>query len=111
MPFIDTGELHPKEPLPGWVGRFFHSAHMTFSYYRIEPGTPLHRHHHPEEEVWHVLEGELEMSLGDDTRVLRAGQAAIVPGDVVHSVRAVSPCLAIVVDTPTRDSVGGIDIR
>lgn len=111
MPFVDANELPAKEPLPGWVGRFFHSEHMTFSYYEIAPGTGLPTHHHPNEEVWHVLDGELEMVLGDATTILRAGQVAIVPGDVPHSAGARTPCRAIVVDHPTRDRVGGVDIR
>ena len=110
MPFIETSKLTPKEPLPGWSGRFFHSTHMTFSYYDIEPGTPLHLHHHPEEEVWHVVEGELEMAIGDVTRIVRAGEAAIVPANVAHRATAHRRCRAIVVDSPVRTRVGGVDI-
>jgi quercetin dioxygenase-like cupin family protein len=111
MPFIDTGKLSLKEPLPGWQGRFFHSEHMTFSYYDITPGSRIHPHHHPNEEVWNVVEGELEMIVDGTTRVVRAGEAAVVPAEVEHAVEAVSPCRVIVVDHPARDFVGGVDIR
>src|SRR2546429_2554139 len=100
MPFIDPEKLTPKEPLPGWSGRFFHSANMTFSYYDIAPGTPLHRHQHPEEEVWHIVEGELEMVIGDVTRVVRAGEAAVVPPNTEHCATPRQRCRAIVVDFP-----------
>jgi len=111
MPFIVPSELAVKEPRPGWRGRFFHSEHMTFSYYEAAPGADVHLHRHPQEEVWHVVEGELEMVLDGVARVLRAGEAAVVPPGVEHSARARGPCRAIVVDHPTRDSVGGVDIR
>jgi len=111
MPFIDSRELPVKQPLPGWAGRFFHSDHMTFSYYEIEPATAVHRHHHPQEEAWHVIAGELEVFLDGNTRILGPGEAAVVPAEAEHSARAVTRCRAIVVDHPTRDAVGGISLR
>ena len=44
------------EPLPGWSGRFLHSATMTFAHYDIAAGAaPLHEHQHEQEEVWHIV--------------------------------------------------------
>lgn len=57
MPFIDTNQLKVKEPLPGWRGRYFHSDNMTFAYYAVAAGASIHEHAHPNEEVWHVIEG------------------------------------------------------
>ena len=111
MGFIDTNQLPVREPRPGFRGRFFHSEHMTFAYYAITAGADVHRHSHPSDEVWHVLEGQLEVALGDKVRVLRAGEAAVVPPNVEHAARAITDCRAIVADSPARDSVGGIDIR
>src|SRR5262245_14150729 len=108
MPFVDTGTLPVKEPRPGWRARFFHSEHMTFGYYDIEPGSEVHTHHHPQEEVWHVVEGELELVVDGVTRLVRAGDAAVVPAEVPHSARAERRCRAIVVDYPVRESVGGV---
>ncbi len=111
MPFIETAELAAKEPLPGWVGRVFHSAHMTFGYYEIAPGSRLHLHHHPNEEVWNVVQGELEMVVGDIKMVLRAGDAAVIPAGVEHSANASGYCRAIVVDYPVRERIEGADLR
>jgi quercetin dioxygenase-like cupin family protein len=111
MAFIDPAELTVHEPRPGFHGRFFHSAHMTFSYYDIDAGADVHPHHHPQEEVWHLLAGEADVTVDGETRRVRPGGAAVVPAGVEHSVRAVTQCRAIVVDHPLRDSVGGVDIR
>src|SRR6266508_4474488 len=56
-------------------GGFFHSDHMTFAYYEIEAGSEVHLHHHPQEEVWHVVEGELELP-GDREQPGRRRMAA-----------------------------------
>jgi len=111
MPFIQTSQLPVKEPRPGWQGRFFHSDHMTFAYYEIAAGSEVHVHRHPQEEVWHIIDGELEMVVDGATSVLRAGDAAVVRADVEHAARVRGHCRAIVVDYPIRESVGGVDIR
>jgi quercetin dioxygenase-like cupin family protein len=81
---------------------------MTFAYYNVSADADVHAHEHPHEEVWHVVAGALELTLGDETRVVRAGDAAIVAADERHSVRATEPTRAIVVDYPLRESLAGI---
>jgi quercetin dioxygenase-like cupin family protein len=80
---------------------------MTFGYYRVAAGASIHEHAHPNEEVWHVIEGELEVTVGDETRVAGPGCVAIVPPNTPHSVRALRASRAIVVDHPRREAVGG----
>jgi quercetin dioxygenase-like cupin family protein len=106
MPFVDVDALPIREPRPGWSGRFFHSEHLTFAYYAIEAGAEVHSHEHAQEETWHVLDGELEFTLSEVTRVLGPGQAVVVPAGETHRVRALAPSRAIVVDHPLRASVG-----
>lgn len=110
MVFVDPLALPEREPKPGWRGRFFHSGRMTFAYYRIEAGGALPLHAHENEEIWNIVAGEVEMTVGDETRVLTCGQAAIVPSGVVHAVVVKRDTYAIVVDSPRRGSVGGIQI-
>src|SRR5258705_1974658 len=108
MAFIDVKALPDRGPKPGWHGRFFHSQHMTFAYYDLDPGASLHLHSHPNEEVWHVIEGELELTLGDETRTVRAGSAVVVPSDMKHAVAVNAACRVIVVDHPVRYELAGI---
>src|SRR6516225_2937445 len=111
VPLVDVPSLPILEPRAGWHGQFFHSEHMTFAYYAIAAGSAVHLHDHEEEEVWHVLEGELEISLPDGVHRLHPGQAAIVRGGERHGVRAVRASRVIVVDHPVRATVGGIATR
>ena len=84
---------------------------MTFAYYEIAAGADVHDHEHPNEEVWNVSEGALELTLGTQTSVVRAAEAAVIAANERHSVRALEPTRAIVVDHPVRDSVAGIPLR
>jgi quercetin dioxygenase-like cupin family protein len=111
MAFIDTNELRVVEPLAGWKGRFFHSEHMTFAYYTVAAGASVHEHAHSNDEVWNVIEGELEVTIAGETRVVGASAAVIIPPNTPHSVKALTDVRAIVVDHPLRDSIGGVDLR
>ena len=103
MTLIDTRTLPVIERKPGWHGRYFNSPSMTFALYEFEAGAVIPEHHHVQEEVWHVLEGELEMIVDGVASRAGAGWAGIVPPDTLHAVRAITGGRAIVVDTPIRE--------
>jgi quercetin dioxygenase-like cupin family protein len=102
MPFIDTRSLNVIERLPGWYGRYFHSSSMTFAHYDFKRGASIHEHCHLQEEVYEVIEGELELTIDGVTQVARAGIVAIVPSNARHSVKALTDGRAIIVDYPLR---------
>ncbi len=79
MPFVDTSSLRVIERLPGWNGRYFHSACMTFAHYDFTRGSSIHEHTHAEEEVYEVIEGALEMTIDGVVQSASAGLVAIVP--------------------------------
>jgi quercetin dioxygenase-like cupin family protein len=101
--FIDTSSLPTLERLPGWRGRYFDSPSMTFAHYEFDVGSSIHEHSHPQEEVWEVIEGELEITIGGVTQIAGPGFAGIVPPNTLHSVKAISDGKAIVVDYPLCD--------
>jgi quercetin dioxygenase-like cupin family protein len=103
MPFIDTKELPEVERRPGWHGRYFDSPSMTFGHYVFDAGATIQKHQHHEEEVWQILEGELEITIGDVTERAGPGFVGIVPPDTPHAVRAITGGKALVVDHPRRE--------
>src|SRR5216684_4415226 len=102
MPFVDTSNLRVIERLPGWHGRYFHSPSMTFAHYDFARGSSIHQYFHPQEEVYEVIEGELEVTIDGVTQIARAGTVAIVPINVPHSVKALTDGRAIIVSYPLR---------
>ena len=102
MPFVDTSMLEVVERRPGWYGRYFDSPSMTFAHYEFTEGSTIHEHSHPQEEVWQVIEGELEIDVDGDVRIAGPGLAAIVPPNVRHAVRALTNGKAHVIDYPLR---------
>ncbi|MGA2900687.1 MAG: cupin domain-containing protein [Candidatus Acidiferrales bacterium] len=102
MTFVDTSSLKVIERLPGWFGRYFHSANMTFAHYDFKRGASIHEHFHPQEEVYEVTEGELEVTIDGEARIARPGLVAIVPSNARHSIKALTDGRAIIVDYPLR---------
>ena len=102
MPFVDISSLRVIERLPGWHGRYFHSESMTFAHYDFVRGSSIHEHLHPQEEVYEVIEGELELTIDGVAQITRPGLVAIVPAGVRHSVKALTDGRAIIVDYPLR---------
>ncbi|HKV37646.1 MAG TPA: cupin domain-containing protein [Blastocatellia bacterium] len=107
MPFVNTSDIRPRVALPGWSGRFVNSQNMTFVYYDIAEGAQsIHEHSHVQEEVWHVMEGQIEVTIEGVTRSAGPGCVAIVPSGAPHSVNVVQACRVIVADYPTREPFG-----
>ena len=102
MPIIEIGSLDVMERLPGWYGRYFHSPSMTFAHYDFSCGASIHEHSHLQEEVYEVIEGELEITIDGRAQIVRPGLVAIVPSGVRHSVKALTDGRAIIIDYPRR---------
>jgi mannose-6-phosphate isomerase-like protein (cupin superfamily) len=103
VPFVDPPEMLQGEPLPGWVGHFFHAENMTFAHYDIaSDAAPLHEHHHEQEEVWNVVDGEIAITIAGEERRVGRGGVAIVPPNTPHSVRPLGACRAVIADYPLR---------
>ena len=75
---------------------------MTFAHCDFVRGASVHEHFHAQEEVYEVIEDELEVTIDGMTQVARPGLVAIVPARVRYSLKAVTDGRAIIVDYPLR---------
>ena len=86
MAFLELEDIEVKEPVPGYRGRFVHSEKMTLAYWAIDAGAPLPEHSHPHEQVVNVIDGEFELRVEGEARVM--GSVAVTLG---FSSTAASP--------------------
>jgi len=103
MPYIDFNTRKKIRVWDGITGPVYHSGQITFGYFTIEAGTDLPAHSHPHEQWTHLIQGELEFTIGDETMVLQPGMAALIPSGVVHSGKALTECRAIDCFLPVRE--------
>lgn len=92
-----------KEIVPGIYGRFVHGQTMTLSFVDIKKGTQLPMHSHPHEQITHILEGELEMTIGGEKMFLTPGTVHVIPGNTPHDAFAHSDCKVIDAFSPVRE--------
>ena len=103
MTFVRISEIKPNEVLPGFRGRFVHGTGLTVAYWEIAEGSELPMHDHPQEMMINLIEGEMELTVGEETRTVVAGDVVVVPGNVTHGGRALKDCRVIDVWHPVRD--------
>ncbi len=95
LPGIDLTPGLRSHPLVG--------KKLLASFVRYQPNSVAPLHAHEEEQVFIVLEGELEITLGDEVRRVKAGDAALIPAWVPHSVRSLDqPAYQLDVFSPPR---------
>ncbi|MEO9964704.1 MAG: cupin domain-containing protein [Reichenbachiella sp.] len=103
MIFHQLENLETKELLPGIVGHLIHTDTLTIGYFNIAKGAVLPAHAHVHEQVTNLLEGEFEMTVGGETKILTAGSVATIPSNAEHSGVALTDCKVIDVFNPVRE--------
>lgn len=106
MRIVDTSALPTLEKLPGWHGKLIHADSMTFAHWTFDEGAEIHEHHHEQEEVWHILEGRLEVTAGGESDEAGAGDVLILSPNTPHRIRVIKAGRAIVADHPVRKDFG-----
>jgi mannose-1-phosphate guanylyltransferase len=73
----------------------------------FEPGQEHASHAHAgQDKLYLILEGSAEVRVGEEQEILSAGDAAVAPSGVVHSIRNPGPnrliVLAVLAPPPTK---------
>ena len=85
--YEDDPTMRIKVNFPFFLGTGTKSTAVV--YFEIEPGHRLGTHTDSAEEILLILEGEAEVSLGDEQGRLSAGEMALVPAMEPHGLRNV----------------------
>lgn len=102
MPVYDLNTQPTRELIPGFHGRFVHTENVTVAFWTVEAGAVLPEHSHIHEQVTSVLAGEFELTVAGESHRLLPGSVATVPGNAIHSGRAVTDCRLVDVFHPAR---------
>jgi quercetin dioxygenase-like cupin family protein len=103
MGFIDLNSIDEKEIITGFRARFVHGDNLTLAYWDVDPGAELPEHSHFQEQICNVLEGQFELTVDGESRIVEPGVAAVIPSDVLHSGKAITACRILDIFHPTRD--------
>jgi quercetin dioxygenase-like cupin family protein len=95
--------IAPREIMKGFAGKAIHTDTMTFVYWTIEKGAILPAHQHPHEQVVNMLSGSFELTAGNETLTLNPGDIYAIPGNTIHSGRALTAAHILDVFCPVRE--------
>jgi quercetin dioxygenase-like cupin family protein len=83
--------------------RFIHTGNITVAFNELKAGAEVPAHQHIHETIDYVQEGELEMTIGNETVQMNTGTVARIPSDIPHSAKAITDCRVINVFYPARE--------
>ena len=95
--------ITPKELVPGITGYYCHGEKMTFGYVELLEGTNIPMHQHVQEQITYILEGQLDMIIGEKACPLTAGMYYVIPSNIPHSAIAKTFCKVIDAFSPVRE--------
>ena len=104
MGFIDLDQYQAIQPLPGVRIRTPHGQNLMLSYLEMDDAAEVPLHHHPHEQGGILLQGRLQLTIGQETRTVEAGSLFLIPPNVPHRAVAVGgPVVVLDVFSPVRE--------
>jgi quercetin dioxygenase-like cupin family protein len=90
MGFWDLKSLKLNEFRPGILSKVESGKNLTMALMEIAPNKEGNAHDHPFDQCGVVLEGEIEMSVGEEKRLLRSMETYFIPAGVKHNWKTTS---------------------
>ena len=104
MPHINIQDLEPLEVVPGCRMRTPYGENLMLSYLEMDEGAVVPLHDHPHEQGGLLLEGRVELTIGDEVRVCEPGARFLIPPHTPHKAVAVGgPARVLDVFSPVRE--------
>ena len=96
--------LLEEEPLNPLLGRkMMHGQNVTVARIRLRRGAVVPMHSHPNEQISMLESGAMRFVISGEERILRAGDAVVIPPDAPHMVEALEDSLAVDLFSPPRE--------
>ena len=109
--FIDLASVAPISPVPGCRLRTPYGENLMLSYLEMDDGAEVPLHHHPHEQGGILLRGRLQLTIGEETRVVEAGSLFLIPPNVPHRAVAIGPAVVLDVFSPVREDYAELTNR
>ena len=87
---MQTIDMETLTRVAGATARFEgegHGSSVSFFVVRNRPGDGADKHRHPYDETFVILQGDIEVIVDDEVRMLGAGTIAVVPAGAWHEFK------------------------
>ena len=89
MGFLDLKTLKLDEFRPGIWSKVESGANLTMGFMEIAANKEGTAHEHPFDQCGIVIDGEIEMSMGEEKKLLRPMETYFIPAGVKHNWKTV----------------------
>lgn len=104
--FFKWDAQKPIEVVPGLTFQPILGDQLMANFVHFEPNTEAPLHWHVEEQIAVVLEGEFEFEVGDKKKIVKRGEAILIPPNVPHAARTYdTTCLEMDIFNPPRQGL------
>ena len=101
--FSSFNSQRPRQAWDGVQARVITGERLTMALVDLEPNKPVGEHHHGNEQLGFILQGELTFTIGGETRTLGPGDTYAISSEVLHSaVTGPQGCVVVDVFAPVR---------
>ena len=102
--FVEWSKVPFKNLFPGIRAQLIGGENLMLARVALEPNGTVPEHAHPHEQYGFIVEGEVDFTIGGETRHLVPGDYYAIPGAVPHAVK-VGPSGAVALDifSPPRE--------
>jgi quercetin dioxygenase-like cupin family protein len=101
--FIDDSEIRSREISSGIKIKVVSGEKLMLSFVEIPEGAGMSEHSHPHEQAGIVLEGEIEIVIGTESRKLKCGESYFIPARIPHMLRPWKYARVLDVFSPPRE--------
>lgn len=104
MGFIDLGSVEKKQLREGVLSQIVSGEKLMMAFMSLQPNLSDPGHSHPHEQCGIILDGELELTIGGEARILKKGDTYFIPGGLPHGARTFGKsCVALDIFSPPRE--------
>ncbi len=90
MAFWDLKTLELDEFRPGIRSKLESGTNLTMAFMEIAPNKEGNAHDHPFDQCGIVIEGEIEMSVGEEKKLVTPMETYFIPAGIKHNWKTMS---------------------
>ena len=102
--FYNSQNVRARDLAPGVTIKTMWGENIMMSLVEMDPNSEVPLHSHSNEQAGMDLQGSFEFTIGDQKKIVSAGEYYIIPGGVDHQVNVGdSPAKALDIFSPPRE--------
>ena len=87
--FFTVSQMKSRQIRPGIDLRCAAGEQTMLTFFDFAPDTVVSGHKHPHEQITYMLNGQLEMTVAGQVKLLKAGDGVVIPGNIEHSAKVI----------------------